>query len=47
MTDLAQTAAARWGLGHASLQFVAGRENQVYRVSDAAVEYALRIKRPG
>lgn len=47
MMDLATTAAARWGLGQARLQFVAGRENQVYRVSDASGEYALRIKRPG
>lgn len=47
MTDLATTAAARWGLGHARLQFVAGRENQVYRVSDACDDHALRIKRPG
>lgn len=47
MTDLATNAAARWGLGHARLRFVAGRENQVYRLSDASVDYALRIKRPG
>lgn len=47
MTDLARTAATLWGLGHAHLQFVAGRENQVYRVSDACGDYALRIKRPG
>ena len=47
MTDLATTAATRWGLGHARLQFVAGRENQVFRVCDASGEYALRLKRPG
>ncbi len=47
MNDLAQTAAARWGLGQTRLQFVAGRENRVYRVSDDSGEYALRIKRPG
>ncbi len=47
MTDLALTAAAQWGLGHARLQFVAGRENQVYRVTDASGDYALRLKRPG
>jgi Ser/Thr protein kinase RdoA (MazF antagonist) len=47
MTDLAQKAAAEWGLAHARLQFVAGRENQVYRVSDAAGDHALRLKRPG
>lgn len=47
MTDLAQTAATLWGLGHARLQFVAGRENQVYRVTDASGDHALRLKRPG
>jgi Ser/Thr protein kinase RdoA (MazF antagonist) len=47
MMGLAATAVARWGLGHAGLRFVAGRENQVYRVSDASGEYALRLKRPG
>lgn len=47
MMNVATTAAVRWGLGHARLQFVAGRENQVYRVSDASGEYALRLKRPG
>lgn len=48
MTDLAQQAAAAWGLGHARLRFVAGRENQVYRVTVASAgHYALRIKRPG
>ena len=47
MTDIAQRAATRWGFGHARLQFVAGRENRVYRVTDASGEYALRIKRPG
>lgn len=47
MMDLATTAAARWGLANARLQFVAGRENQVYRVSDATGDYALRLKRPG
>lgn len=47
MTDLAQKAAAEWGLTHARLWFVAGRENQVYRVSDASGDYALRLKRPG
>ncbi|MCB4364179.1 phosphotransferase [Hydrogenophaga taeniospiralis] len=47
MTDLAQKAAAEWGLAHARLRFVAGRENQVYRVSDATGDYALRLKRPG
>lgn len=47
MTDLARSAAARWGLAQAHLQFVAGRENQVFRVCDASGEYALRLKRPG
>lgn len=47
MTDLAKAAALKWGLDSRRLRFVAGRENQVYRVSDASGEYALRIKRPG
>jgi Ser/Thr protein kinase RdoA (MazF antagonist) len=47
MRDLARQAAAAWGLGQAALRFVAGRENQVYRVSDTAGDHALRIKRPG
>ncbi|MDZ7920511.1 phosphotransferase enzyme family protein [Rhodoferax sp.] len=47
MMNLAIAAATRWGLGHARLQFVAGRENQVYRVSDTSGDYALRLKRPG
>lgn len=48
MTDLAQRAAAAWGLAHARLRFVAGRENQVHRVTVASAgHYALRIKRPG
>lgn len=47
MTDLARRAATAWGMGNARLRFVAGRENQVYRVSESAGEYALRIKRPG
>ena len=47
MMDLAKAAALKWGQEGARLQFVAGRENQVYRVSDASGEYALRIKRPG
>ncbi|MBT9552074.1 MAG: phosphotransferase [Hydrogenophaga sp.] len=47
MMDIAQKAAARWGFGHARLQFVAGRENQVYRVTDASGDHALRIKRQG
>lgn len=47
MTDLAAAAAACWGLSQARLQFVAGRENRVYRVSGGSGDYALRIKRPG
>lgn len=47
MMDLARQAAAAWGLGQAPLRFVAGRENQVYRVGDASGDHALRIKRPG
>lgn len=47
MTALAHMAAVKWGRDDARLQFVAGRENHVYRLSDASGDYALRIKRPG
>lgn len=47
MTDLAAKAALQWGLGRARLQFVAGRENLVYRVTDTSGDYAMRLKRPG
>jgi Ser/Thr protein kinase RdoA (MazF antagonist) len=36
-----------WGLQQASVCFVAGRENQVFRVRSADRDFALRLKRPG
>jgi Ser/Thr protein kinase RdoA (MazF antagonist) len=36
-----------WGLEGAPCTFVAGRENQVFRVTTKAGDFALRIKRPG
>ena len=36
-----------WGLGDATCDFVAGRENQVYKVVTGSEAYALRFKRPG
>lgn len=47
MTDPVREALSLWGLQAAECSFVAGRENQVYRVSGAEGVFALRIKRPG
>jgi Ser/Thr protein kinase RdoA (MazF antagonist) len=47
MIALARAAAALWWDGPVDLQFVAGRENQVFRVRHASGDFALRIKRPG
>lgn len=47
MTDRVSEALALWGLQEADCVFVAGRENQVYRITTPAARYALRIKRPG
>ena len=47
MTLPVDASLAAWGLEGASCTFVAGRENQVYRVSTNAGDFALRIKRPG
>lgn len=47
MTALLAQALACWGWQQASCHFVAGRENQVFRVSAPEGEFALRIKRPG
>lgn len=47
MTAIVADALARWGLQDSECAFVAGRENQVYRVTAATGSYALRIKRPG
>lgn len=38
---------ALWGMANAAVEFVAGRENRVYRVTAAQGDFALRIKRPG
>jgi Ser/Thr protein kinase RdoA (MazF antagonist) len=36
-----------WGLTGAACEFVAGRENQVYRIRCETGDFALRFKRPG
>jgi Ser/Thr protein kinase RdoA (MazF antagonist) len=40
-------ALAPWGLARADVAFVAGRENQVFRVRAPSGDFALRIRRPG
>ena len=47
MTEIAGKAAALWGLETADCRFVAGRENQVFRLTDGQSAYALRIRRQG
>lgn len=47
MSDLAAQALARWGMPDASCTFVAGRENQVFKVTGKKGDFALRIRRPG
>ena len=47
MKDLCAAALKLWGLEGADCAFVAGRENQVFRVDSAGATFALRIKRPG
>lgn len=42
-----RAALAPWGLAQAEVAFVAGRENQVFRVRAPAGDFALRIRRPG
>ena len=42
-----QAALGRWGLTGSEVEFVAGRENRVYRVRGAQGVFALRLKRPG
>lgn len=46
-TDLVELALKRWGFDGARYSFIAGRENQVYRVQTSSGDFALRIKRPG
>ncbi|AHD03579.1 homoserine kinase [Leisingera methylohalidivorans] len=47
MTDPVTEALALWGMSGAACDFVAGRENRVYRVRGADGAFALRIRRPG
>jgi len=47
MSGPVEASLAIWGLTGADCEFVAGRENRVYRVRSAQGDYALRIKRPG
>jgi len=48
VTDpLTRRALARWGLDGAACEFVAGRENRVYRVLAPEGRFALRLRRPG
>lgn len=47
MTVLVEKALALWGMEDAKCTFVAGRENQVYRVTSDAGDFAMRFKRPG
>ena len=47
MSDEIEQALALWGLETATVSFVAGRENRVYRVSAPDGQFALRLKRPG
>ena len=47
MKDVCAAALKLWGLEGADCAFVAGRENQVFRVDHSGETFALRIKRPG
>lgn len=47
MSTAIEASLAVWGLTGADCEFVAGRENRVYRVKSARGDCALRIKRPG
>jgi len=47
MTDPVEDALALWGFENAACDFVAGRENRVYRVFAPQGDFALRFKRPG
>ncbi len=47
MTDPVEKALALWGMTGASCDFVAGRENRIYKVMHEGATYALRFKRPG
>ncbi|MBV7396897.1 phosphotransferase enzyme family protein [Mameliella sediminis] len=47
MTEAVQQALTLWGFAGARCDFVAGRENRVYRVHTNEGDFALRLKRPG
>lgn len=47
MTDPVERALALWGLEDAEWDFVAARENRVYRVRSDRGAFALRLRRPG
>ena len=47
MTDPVDQALALWGMSGADCNFIAGRENRVYKVVHEGASYALRFKRPG
>lgn len=47
MSDAARQALSLWGMEDATCTFVAGRENQVFKVSGPQGDFALRMKRPG
>lgn len=47
MKTIIEHALERWGMKEAKWSFVAGRENQVFRVDAGNKSFALRIKRPG
>lgn len=47
MKNTIQKALSAWGMGGAGCQFIAARENQVFRIEQGANSYALRLHRPG
>ena len=47
MSDPIEQALALWGMSGARCDFIAGRENRVYKVVHEGAAYALRFKRPG
>ena len=47
MTDPVVKALSLWGFRDARYEFIAGRENRVYRVRSSNGDFALRLKRPG
>lgn len=47
MNDTVKASLEIWGLTGAECDFIAGRENRVYRIKSSRGDYALRIKRPG